>query len=213
MSKKPTRSATAGAALPGSPADQPLSRVEWVRPDTLLANDYNPNHMPPREWALLKVSILEQGWTQPIVVAADGRTIIDGFHRCTLALRDPDVAARAGGFVPIVRCLELSAEQARAATVRHNRARGNHGIDPMAAIVRGLLANGISRERIMEQFGMEAEEVDRLSEVRGAPERIGAPSGALGAAWNPEKSSAPKRRDDKPARRRAHAGRGEDPAD
>lgn len=60
--------------------EMPLNQVEWVPRETLRANDYNPNKMFSIELGLLKVSILEDGWTQPIVARLDGE-IVDGFHR------------------------------------------------------------------------------------------------------------------------------------
>ena len=50
---------------------QPLSGIRWVDRETLQANDYNPNHVAPIEMGLLKTSIMETGWTQPIVVLVD----------------------------------------------------------------------------------------------------------------------------------------------
>jgi len=59
---------------------QPVSAVVWKHRDTLTSNDYNPNRVAPPELELLILSILEDGWTQPIVILKDG-TIVDWFHR------------------------------------------------------------------------------------------------------------------------------------
>ena len=67
---------------------QPIDKVQWIHRDKLKPNNYNPNMVAPPELRLLKISILEDGWTQPIVVNSD-MTIVDGFHRWTLS-KDKD---------------------------------------------------------------------------------------------------------------------------
>ena len=51
--------------------NQPVSKVQWVQRGKLRANNYNPNAVAPPELDLLKLSIIEDGWTQPIVTLAD----------------------------------------------------------------------------------------------------------------------------------------------
>ena len=64
----------------------PLASLQWVERDRLRANDYNPNKVSEDNLKLLTQSILTNGWTLPIVVRPD-YTIIDGFHRWTVAGR------------------------------------------------------------------------------------------------------------------------------
>jgi hypothetical protein len=159
----------------------PLDLVEWVEPSTLKANDYNPNHVFTKEMQLLKLSILEDGWTQPVVVTPDG-VIVDGFHRWTLASTDEDVRRVSGGMVPVVRTRPRDAARQRAATVRHNRARGQHAILRMKEIVNAMLEK-MTREEVATSLGMEMEEVDRLSDFRTSPDRVGQDS--FGRGWVP----------------------------
>lgn len=141
---------------------QPLAKVEWLEPGTLRANDYNPNHVAPPEMRLLKLSIMENGWTQPIVAHEDGE-IVDGFHRWTLGSTDKDVRALTGGLVPVVRLAKTPPDLARMATIRHNRARGNHYVVKMADIVHDLKHQyGLAHEEIGKRLGMDGEEVERL---------------------------------------------------
>jgi hypothetical protein len=129
---------------------QPISMVEWVPFDSIEPNDYNPNVQPPPEHRLLKISILEDGWTQPVVVFDDGSgrkpTIVDGEHRWKVG-RDPEVAEKTDGLVPIVR-IRKDRAHLMMSTVRHNRARGEHGVKNMAAIVRELLESGQHQDDI-----------------------------------------------------------------
>lgn len=59
-------------------------RVEWVPYETVIPNGYNPNNMTWHDRMLLRQSLLEDGWTQPIVTLPDG-TIVDGEQRWTTA--------------------------------------------------------------------------------------------------------------------------------
>jgi ParB-like chromosome segregation protein Spo0J len=170
--------------MPMGHATQPISSVRWVHRDTLIPNDYNPNHVAPVEMRLLKRSIMKTGWTQPIVVLDDWKTIVDGFHRWTCS-GDPKIAALTGGLVPVVSC-GLSVEQRIAATVRHNRARGTHAIDPMGDIIEKLRSEGLDDKAIGEELGMEQEEVARLTEVRSSPTRVSETERTtLSNAWAP----------------------------
>ncbi len=167
-----------------TPARQhPLSNIRWVDPATLHANDYNPNHVFSPELKLLKLSILEDGWTQPIVVRPDGE-IVDGFHRWTLGLKDDEVRAVSGNLVPVVVLAEGKSKSDQIiATVRHNRARGQHGVLKMGAIVRQLQAEGLTAAEIERRLGMDPEERDRLGDMRGSPEKAGKDS--FGRGWVP----------------------------
>lgn len=161
----------------------PLQNLQWVNPKKLHANDYNPNHVFKTEMDLLKQSILEDGWTQPVVAYPDG-TIVDGFHRWTLALDDPEVRAISGDLVPVVYLdASRSPEDRKFSTVRHNRARGQHGILKMADIIRDLIARGLTDEEIRKRMGLEEEEFERLADLRSSPDLRGKDS--FGKGWVP----------------------------
>ena len=146
--------------------DQPLGSVQWIDRNLLHANGYNPNHVAPPEMRLLKTSILSDGWTQPIVARSDFE-IVDGFHRWTCS-SDPEIGAMTGGLVPVVFLSdEVPMEHQMMSTVRHNRARGTHGVMKMADIVGELLESGVEKQRVCELMQMEPQEVDRLA-MRGS---------------------------------------------
>ena len=161
---------------------QPIQEIEWIEPSLLKPNSYNPNRVFGPEFKLLKVSLLQDGWTQPIVATEDG-FIVDGFHRWTLASTDPEVAKMTNGLVPVVRLRGATIEHRMESTVRHNRARGKHGVLKMGDIVRSLLATR-SPEEVRKMLGMEDEEVERLAETRQAPDLIGMDS--FGKGWTPD---------------------------
>ncbi len=162
----------------------PVSKVRWVHRDKLRANDYNPNHVAPLELALLKLSIVEDGWTQPIVIRQDGE-IVDGFHRWTLSA-DPEVGGVTGYHVPVVTLEGMDPDDQRLSTIRHNRARGTHGVLKMADIVRSLVDEfNMSPDEVEKKLGMEAEEVDRLYDASGMPTR-GAKKDGYSSGWEPD---------------------------
>ena len=166
---------------------QPLSAIEWVPRDSIEPNDYNPNKQAPPEHRLLHVSLLQDGWTQPIVVFDDGEggkpVIVDGEHRWR-ASADKSIARLTNGLVPIVR-IKKSRNERIMSTIRHNRARGEHGVLNMAQLVRELLEQGQGIEQLCTLLGMEDEAVNRLAERAGLPEVVTRSHGEFSKGWVP----------------------------
>lgn len=139
----------------------PLGTLQWIERNKLKPNDYNPNKVSKENLKLLTQSILTNGWTLPIVVRPD-MTIIDGFHRWTVAGEEP-LFSMLGGKVPIVVVSHEDESGNIYGTVTHNRARGTHLLEPMKAIVQRLIDEGKTVEEIGKQLGMRPEEIFRLS--------------------------------------------------
>lgn len=143
----------------------PVMDVKMVSIDKIVANDYNPNSVAPPEMKLLRLSIEEDGYTQPIVTfyneKDDNYIIVDGFHRYRCAIDYFKLDK-----IPIV-TINKSLDNRIASTIRHNRARGNHSIKGMSTIVLELIETGWSDVEIAKHLGMEAEEVLRLKQITG----------------------------------------------
>lgn len=153
---------------------EPVDFVKWVLNENVVANDYNPNKVAPPEMELLEVSIMNDGYTQPIVSWSNpdkqGKTeVIDGFHRNRVGKESVVVRERVKGYLPVVDIrTEQSGKNDRiASTIRHNRARGKHQVDAMSEIVIELKNRNWSNARISKQLGMDEEEVLRLCQVSG----------------------------------------------
>jgi ParB-like chromosome segregation protein Spo0J len=150
---------------------EPVDCVQWVRADEVRANDYNPNVVAPPEMRLLQLSIMEDGYTQPIVAwpVEGGFEVVDGFHRNRVGREVGVVRKRIHGRLPIaVINSERAAKEDRiAATIRHNRARGVHQVDAMSDIVLDLARRNWSDEKIGTELGMSPDEVLRLRQVSG----------------------------------------------
>ena len=158
-----------------SPFNQePVDFVKWVPREKVKANDYNPNSVAPPEMELLRLSIMADGYTQPIVGNLEGETfeVVDGFHRSRVGKECQDVADRVSGYLPIVqiRSMQLDKGDRMAATIRHNRARGKHRVDAMSDIVLDLKRRNWSDEKIGKQLGMDPDEVLRLCQISGLAE-------------------------------------------
>jgi ParB-like chromosome segregation protein Spo0J len=152
-------------------ASEPVDCVRWVKAEMVTANDYNPNSVAPPEMRLLEHSISEDGYTQPIVSwERDGISeVVDGFHRHRVGKESPTVRERVHGYLPtvVINAGREDKGDRMAATIRHNRARGEHRVDSMAEIVVELKRRFWSDEKIAAELGMEPDEVLRLTQVTG----------------------------------------------
>jgi ParB-like chromosome segregation protein Spo0J len=154
-------------------ASEPVDFVRWVRNDSVTANDYNPNKVAPPEMKLLELSIMNDGYTQPIVAWSNPEKnaieVIDGFHRNRVGKESKVVQQRVQGYLPIVdiRTEQSSKNDRMASTIRHNRARGKHQVDAMSEIVIELKNRNWRNARIARELGMDEEEVLRLCQISG----------------------------------------------
>lgn len=155
-------------------ASEPVDFVRWVPQDDVRANDYNPNSVAPPEMELLRLSIMSDGYTQPIVTNdEDGaKVVIDGFHRNRVGRECEDVRERVHGYLPVVqiRDEQTGRPDRIASTIRHNRARGKHQVNAMSDIVLELKRRNWSDEKIGRELGMDPDEVLRLAQITGLAE-------------------------------------------
>ena len=156
-------------------ASEPVDFVMWVESGSVHANDYNPNSVAPPEMELLRLSIAEDGYTQPIVGMPDENgtsEVIDGFHRHRVGKECADIQSRVHGYLPIVSIRSNRTDKAdrMASTIRHNRARGKHKVDAMSDIVVELRRRNWSEEKIGKHLGMDPDEVLRLTQITGLAE-------------------------------------------
>lgn len=166
---------------------EPVDMVQWVASDRVIANDYNPNSVAPPEMELLRISIMADGYTQPVVTMPqeDGFTVVDGFHRTRVNKECGDVRERVHGYVPVVRIKESQEDRGDriASTIRHNRARGKHKVESMSDIVIELKRRNWSDEKIGRDLGMDPDEVLRLCQISGLAEMFA--DQEFSQAWEP----------------------------
>jgi hypothetical protein len=149
---------------------QPIDYVRWIPLEKIQPNDYNPNSVAKIEMGLLYKSIKHDGYTQPIVTIYDEKIdkyiIVDGFHRYFTCKMNKDIYDRNKGNLPIV-VIEKNINERMAATIRHNRARGEHSVSGMSNMVFEMLENGWTDEEICNHLGMEPEEILKLKHITG----------------------------------------------
>lgn len=171
---------------------EPVDCVLWVKNNTVYANDYNPNSVAPPEMELLRLSISNDGYTQPIVSMDnnDGtREVIDGFHRNRVGKECLDIQSRVHGYLPVVTIRESQSDKNNrvASTIRHNRARGKHKVESMSDIVVDLKKRNWSDEKISKELGMDRDEVLRLTQISGLIEMFS--DKEFSQAWIPEEEN------------------------
>lgn len=168
--------------------NQALEKLEIVyAPVTAIKpNDYNPNRQSDNDFDLLLRSISEDGFTQPIVAVRTEDpelaktypyTIVDGEHRWR--------AANHLGYTEVpLAVVPMSLEQARIATLRHNRARGSEDIELATEVLRDLEKLG-ALDWAQDSLQLSDDELERLLEDIPAPEALAAE--AFTEAWEPQK--------------------------
>ncbi|MCL2082178.1 MAG: ParB/RepB/Spo0J family partition protein [Oscillospiraceae bacterium] len=148
----------------------PVYDVMRIPIEKVQANSYNPNRVSSPEMKLLVKSILEDGYTMPVVcyyIADDDMyEIVDGFHRYLVMKTCPEIAERESNHLP-VSVIDKPLSERIASTIRHNRARGTHNIDMMVDIIAKLTEAGLSDSWIMKNIGMDADELLRLKQISG----------------------------------------------
>ena len=147
----------------------PCANVILIRPELVVGNTYNPNHVSPDKMKLLKESILDNGFAFPVIAIWDDAEglfiIIDGFHRKLISDKhwiDFD-------YIPVA-ILAHDITKRMQATIQFNRARGVHQVELMGDLVKALVEQEVPDEEISRKLGMEIEEVFRLKQITGIAE-------------------------------------------
>jgi ParB-like chromosome segregation protein Spo0J len=139
------------------------------------------------ELKLLKLSLLTQGWMQPILVNREGDkfVIIDGFHRYMLAKEDAEVKAMSNGKVPCA-VLDLDKADRMMLTIRINRAKGSHIAIKMHDIIVKLVEDHAQAPaQIAKQIGATSQEVELLL-MDGVFKKLDSANHKYSKAWYPK---------------------------
>lgn len=152
--------------------------VSYFPVNDILPNEWNPNRQSDHDFELLLKSMSEDGFTQPLVCirTEEGRIkIVDGEHRWR--------AANTLGFeeVPVV-VTPMTEEQAKIATLRHNRARGSEDIELTAELLRDLEKVG-ALDWAQDSLMLDDIEINKLLEDVPAPEALAGEDWS--EAWEP----------------------------
>lgn len=144
----------------------PCANTILVRTDLVVANNWNPNSVPPDKLNLLIYSVTNYGFSFPVIAVYDDErgifVIIDGFHR-RLVSSDEWLDF---DYVPVA-VLSIGMAERMAATWAFNKARGMHAVDLDAELIRSLFEQGLNDADIAERLGIDLDTVHRYKQVTG----------------------------------------------
>lgn len=157
---------------------------EWVSRDDVVVNDWNPNEMASDKKRELRESILNTGWTQPIVVRENTTDtdaqyeVIDGEQR--LHVSGHSEIAENGDLTPVgvemglvpVHCIGVGETQAKSATLQHNRARGHIDYNEFSEMLQDLEGDEVETTKQV-LASTDDEVIDMLRDEETASERFG----------------------------------------
>lgn len=137
--------------------DQPeVLEAEIWDIDRLYANDWNPNAMDEKTYELAKLSILEEGFSDPVDVDPTGR-ILDGEHRWRIA-KDLGMTQ-----IPVF-VKERYDDDAKITTIRKDRTHGEPDLVRLAEIV-GDLVDEFGQQEVERRLGYDENEQQAFLEV------------------------------------------------
>jgi ParB-like chromosome segregation protein Spo0J len=128
---------------------------------------------------MLKMSMLDDGFTQPILVHGKTHMIIDGEHRwraaCQLGYKE----------VPVV-FVDMTTEQMKISTLRHNRARGSEDIELTLDLLRDIRELG-GLDKAVEGLLIDDTELQALLDGTPTPEIMAKEN--FSQAWVPQENA------------------------
>lgn len=154
-------------------------KIETVPIDSIYPNPYNPNRQSEHEFELLKLSILEDGFTQPIIVQRSSRMIVDGEHRWKA------LTQLGSTIIPVV-FVDMQDAQMRISTLRHNRARGSEDVELSVKILEDLRELG-GLERAVSSLDIDDTEIAALLSDLNDPQQMA--SEFYSTSWVPDKTA------------------------
>lgn len=158
-------------------------KIEYTHCDSLKPAEWRANYVLKPDMELLRLSMREMGWIQPIVARAEDRTIIDGTHRWVIA-GEKHFQKIYGKDVPVMffDCDEIDAMVMH---VRLNRARGEIFAKPFSKLLKKIvLSDKYSAEDLEDILIMSPDEVD-LMLAGGLLKQRKIPQHEYSRAWVP----------------------------
>lgn len=147
-------------------------RIVYVDPDMLAWHPRNPRLHPESLLAKLEKSILSFGWTNPVIVANDGHTILAGHARVV-------VARRMGiSKIPVIKT-DLEGDKADAYLLADNRIAEESEWD--RPLLKDLFLDLDHGGFDLELTGFDLEEVEEL--MTAAPPGQGGPEAPAGTGF------------------------------
>ena len=163
-------------------------KIELMPHNALRLFDWRCNYVLKPDMDLLRVSMSEFGWIQPIIVRSEDMRIIDGSHRW-IAAGEKQFQKSHGTDVPVLlrSCDEIDAMIMH---VRLNRARGEIFAKPFSRLMKKIVLSGkYSPEELEDILVMSVDEVD-LMLSGGLLKQRKIPDHQYSRAWVPVEAPA-----------------------
>ena len=133
-----------------------ILEVEVWEIDSLRPNDYNPNEIDQKTYDLAKLSMIEEGFSDPLDIDPTG-LILDGEHRWRIA--------KELGMTHIsVFVKERYGDDAKITTIRKDRTHGDPDLVRLSGIV-GELVDAYGSEEVERRLGFDRNEQQAFLEV------------------------------------------------
>ena len=114
------------------------------------------------EKMLLRVSLLEHGWLQPLVVRSSDNTIIDGYQRYLISVDEDKFVKKHGSSIPVL-YQDVDEIDAMVLHVRLNRAKGSVNSYALSRLIKRIISsNKYDENDLANLFLMHYDEIDLL---------------------------------------------------
>lgn len=136
-------------------------KIEMVPFNSIRPFDWRCNYVLKPDMELLRLSMSEFGWVQPIIVRSEDSRIIDGAHRWIIA-GEPPFRKVHGENIPVIfrSCDEIDAMIMH---IRLNRSRGEIFAKPFSKLIKKIVLSGkYSAEELEDILIMSVDEVDLM---------------------------------------------------
>ena len=151
--------------------------------NSIKPSSWRTNYVLKPDMDLLRLSMTDSGWLQPIIVRKEDMTIIDGTHRWVIA-GEKDFQKKHGKEIPVL-IFDIDEIDAMVMHVRLNRARGEIFAKPFSRLLKNIvLSDKYSSEELEDIFVMSPDEVD-LMLAGGLLKQRKIPQHEYSRAWVP----------------------------
>lgn len=114
------------------------------------------------ERMLLKTSMMEYGWLQPIIVRLIDNIIIDGYQRFLISIDEEKFSKRHSSMIPVI-YQDIDEVEAIIMHIRLNRARGMVNSYALSRAIKRVVTSGKYEENDLSNlFLMHDDEIDLL---------------------------------------------------
>jgi ParB-like chromosome segregation protein Spo0J len=136
-------------------------KIEYIPNNAIKPSSWRANYLLKPDLELLRLSMSDFGWLQPIIVRVEDMSIIDGHHRWVVA-GEPAFIKKHGKQIPVM-YQDIDLIDAMIMHIRLNRARGEMFAKPFSKMLKSIvLSDKYSSEELEDLLIMSPDEVDLM---------------------------------------------------